>query len=239
MNSGLARQLRTRTRQVRGAARSRRDKRDVDTRQQLLEAALQLFAARGFHAVTVREISRRAGANLAAISYHFGDKLGLYAEILERTIAAMRALHETSVAAAAHLPAEDKLREFVRTYLPRAARPDERGALMQQLMRHEMHTPTRLLERVFERGIAPRMRYLQAIIAELLACSPDEERVQLCALSIQGQCLFFMRDKLRANLPKLWSPRSDADLARATEHVAEFAVAGVRAFAKAPRSARE
>ena len=51
---------------------------DQETRQRLLEAAARLFAARGFTHVTVREICNAANANVAAVNYHFGDKLGLY-----------------------------------------------------------------------------------------------------------------------------------------------------------------
>ena len=52
-------------------------KRDAATRARLLAAAGRLFADRGFKKVTVREICRAARANVAAINYHFGDKLGL------------------------------------------------------------------------------------------------------------------------------------------------------------------
>ena len=53
---------------------------DPRTRARLLKAAEQLFAERGFRKVTVREICHAAKANVAAVNYHFGDKLGLYRE---------------------------------------------------------------------------------------------------------------------------------------------------------------
>jgi TetR/AcrR family transcriptional regulator len=45
-----------------------------ETRDCIVEAALELFAARGFDGVTVRDIAARAGRPLSAISYHFASK---------------------------------------------------------------------------------------------------------------------------------------------------------------------
>jgi len=48
------------------------------TAQALVEAALELFAEKGYEGASVRAITRRAGANLGAITYHFGSKDRLY-----------------------------------------------------------------------------------------------------------------------------------------------------------------
>ena len=64
--------------------------RDTETRDRLLKAAERLFADRGFKKVTVRDICRAARANVAAVNYHFGDKLGLYREVLQSAIDGMR-----------------------------------------------------------------------------------------------------------------------------------------------------
>jgi AcrR family transcriptional regulator len=60
---------------------------DVDTPTRILDAAEKLFAERGFHAVSVREITAEAGVNGAAIFYHFGRKEDLFAAVLERRAA--------------------------------------------------------------------------------------------------------------------------------------------------------
>ena len=51
------------------------------TRQRLLEAGLEVFARDGFRGATIERICRRAGANIAAAHYHFGDKRRLYAAV--------------------------------------------------------------------------------------------------------------------------------------------------------------
>ncbi len=58
----------------------------AETRDRVLDAAEGLFAERGFAAVGVREITRAAGANAAAVNYHFGSKLELYRAVLKRRI---------------------------------------------------------------------------------------------------------------------------------------------------------
>jgi AcrR family transcriptional regulator len=55
-----------------------------ETRDRLLDAAERLFAKRGLDAVSVRDITEAAGANTAAIHYHFGSKHDLMGAILER-----------------------------------------------------------------------------------------------------------------------------------------------------------
>lgn len=52
------------------------------TKSQILEVSLPLFAARGFSGTSVRAIAEAAQVNIAAISYHFGDKDGLYVAVL-------------------------------------------------------------------------------------------------------------------------------------------------------------
>ena len=54
------------------------------TKARLLEAAGEEFAEKGFELARVRAICERAGANLAAINYHFGDKEQLYVEVSAR-----------------------------------------------------------------------------------------------------------------------------------------------------------
>ncbi len=55
-----------------------------DTRERLLDSAERLFAERGLDAVSVRDITEAAGANTAAIHYHFGSKQDLIGAIFDR-----------------------------------------------------------------------------------------------------------------------------------------------------------
>ncbi|MEL7062020.1 MAG: TetR family transcriptional regulator, partial [Acidobacteriota bacterium] len=54
----------------------------ADTKERLLAAGAKVFAELGFDDATVRQICAVAGANPAAVNYHFGDKQRFYAEVL-------------------------------------------------------------------------------------------------------------------------------------------------------------
>jgi len=52
--------------------------------ERLLAVAAGLFARDGFDAVSVRDITSRARANLGAVTYHFGSKEALWHAVIER-----------------------------------------------------------------------------------------------------------------------------------------------------------
>ena len=92
---------------------------DRVTRERVVSVAARLFAGRGFKKVTVREICRTAGVNVAAVNYHFGNKLGLYRGILENAVEAMRETNEAARQAGEGRPPDEKLRAFVHVYVHR------------------------------------------------------------------------------------------------------------------------
>ncbi|RMG43453.1 MAG: TetR/AcrR family transcriptional regulator [Candidatus Dadabacteria bacterium] len=60
-----------------------------DTASKLLDAAEALFSERGISAVSVRDITTRAGTNVASAHYHFGSKDGLIKAVVKRRISAV------------------------------------------------------------------------------------------------------------------------------------------------------
>ena len=65
-------------------AETRSNRRGERTRQRLLDAAESLFAAKGFHGVTVRAIAKTADADPALVAYYFGGKRELFDAVLLR-----------------------------------------------------------------------------------------------------------------------------------------------------------
>ena len=125
---------------------------DVETRERLLKAAEHLFAEHGFKNVTVRDICRAARANVAAVNYHFGDKMGLYREVLQIAIDAVRATTDAGRKAGKGQPPEEKLRRYLSVFLHRVMTPGHEN--VHRLIQREMDDPTaqKVLDRMKRLG---------------------------------------------------------------------------------------
>lgn len=205
--------------------------RDAATRQRLLDAGLRLFSERGYHHVTVRDLCREAQANLASVNYHFGGKLELYDEIVRGAIDRLRA--DPTIDAPEGATAEERIRHYVREYVPRLAAPSGDGIRFQKLMRHEMSEPTSLAPGIAEAVILPRIRFLAQAVAELLGTTPDDPRVGRSVVSLQAQCLFLMPNNFRKVVIEGAKDPGPAEIADWVEHIITFSLAGIRRLADA------
>jgi len=68
-----------------------------DTRERILDTAEELFATNGYHCTSLRAITAAAGANLAAVNYHFGSKEALLEEVFRRRLVPLNALRAESL----------------------------------------------------------------------------------------------------------------------------------------------
>ena len=159
-----------------------------ETRFRLLEAAGQVFAERGFRAATVREICRRADANLAAVNYHFGDKEHLYVEAVKH--AHGRDPEVVMPDWSPDTPPAEKLRDYIRNMFVRLL-GNHRPAWHAQLIAREITQPTKACEAMVELHIRANFQVLDGIVAELLPAHTTAVERHLIVFSIVGQCLYY------------------------------------------------
>jgi AcrR family transcriptional regulator len=195
-----------------------------ETRRRLLAAAGEVFADRGFHAATIKEITDRAGASLASVNYHFSDKAELYAAV-------MRRLAEDSaiiVPPDDHLTGDpaNRLRQFIR-YFCTTMMGRQRTPWEQVLMARELAEPTAALDPWHEQVMRPLSDKLSGLIAELLGLPRSDPAVGLAGASVLGQCVYFM--KPCALIGRLHPQLGDRpDVERLAAHIAAFSLAGLR-----------
>jgi AcrR family transcriptional regulator len=207
---------------MRKAARST----DLDaTRDRLLEAAVSVFADNGFRAATVREICAKAKVNIAAVNYHFGDKLGLYSEVLKRAAGIDEQLKIREAMADCASPI-DALRVFVRGMLEKICGdqgPDPGIKIMMQ----ELANPTPALSSVVDLMIRPQYEQLCDLVARIVGGRCNDTKTRLCVHSLIGQVTHYAQS--RAILMRVWpelrlTPEMRAAVA---DHVLQFTLGGL------------
>jgi len=161
------------------------------TRERVLEAACILFAEAGFDGTHVREVSKRAGANIAGVCYHFRSKEGLYeAVILEANRQLLGLLGQDGEVHNPSLqgPPEQRLRAIIELLFKKLS--GER-VWIAKLLARELVAPVCSKQVFVSYGLERDHILLQGVIRELLGAETDEKGVRLHTLSVVNECLFY------------------------------------------------
>jgi AcrR family transcriptional regulator len=160
-----------------------------EPKMRLLQVAGEIFAEKGYHAATVREICQKAEVNIASVSYYFGDKEGLYVDTVKH--AARNCEGDAPLTAwAPGTPPAVKLRGFIRAFLQNVVvnqGPSWHGVLIMR----ELFQPTRACVEFVDGFVRPKFQALLAVLNELLPAEVSEGKRHLLAFSIIGQCLHY------------------------------------------------
>ncbi len=210
----------------------------VRTRTSLLAAASQVFSKKGFRDATIAEICEQAGANFAAVNYHFRDKETLYREAWRHSFSESLKTHPPDGGLSEDARPEERLRGQVNALLHRIA--DENN--MEFLIVHrELANPTGLLEEVMRKDLQPLRDKMEGLVREMLGPRASEMQVRFCAIGIVSQCISPMivkRTKKVGPQGKDDLPEID-DIGSYTNHVVKFSLAGIGAIRKEAEEERK
>ena len=219
----------------RGRSSSVKPAEDRQTTQlQLLEAAGQEFAEKGFERTTAKEICERAGTNTAAVNYYFGGIEGLHAAVLEEARNRLFSADAVSKAVAGKSDPKARL-EAVLEVVARALTGPLSSSWVFRVLGRELVSPSSMLE-TKEKVILPRARQLRQFIAELMKLPEDHPAVARGCVSLMAPiCMLILadRDHLARALPAMGLKPDDAPaIAR---HMFRYALAGMEAVARDAR----
>jgi len=202
-----------------------------ETRQNLLTAAGEIFARKGFRAATIAEICRQAKANTASISYHFGSKEALYVESWRYAFSQSLTAYPLDGGIPPEAPAEERLRGRILAIMRRIIDPKSHEF---DIFHKELANPTGLLVNAMQESVEPIFKGLTLLIGELLAQKPEEHEVRLCAMSIRAQCfgplLHARRRKTAQGIPICDLEPLLEDVEQLADHVTRFSLAGIQAL---------
>jgi TetR/AcrR family transcriptional regulator, regulator of cefoperazone and chloramphenicol sensitivity len=227
--------LRTRPPPARhSGSRPKRPRSDQRTRQLLLEAAGKLFAEKGFDRATGKEICRRAGANAAAVNYHFGGIGGLYTAVIWEAHGRFVTFDAMAAAVADKADARAKLRAIFELLVRTLTGPTSTSWVLRVLAR-EIVAPTQAIQPLLKKEFLPKMRILKGIVGELLGLAEDDPAVARGCLSVMGPCFMLLigdRRTFRRAFPSVFR-FAPASVDALVEHLVEFSLAGLSGIAKA------
>ncbi len=194
---------------------------EAPTRERLLQAGRKIFSEKGFDASPVREITALAGANLGAVTYHFGSKTAFYEAVLASLLVPFREC--VAVAARREGTPLARIEEVVRDVFAYLYDHPELPRMMVQEI-----ASGRPLARVVLDSLMANHGQISALIAEGQrdgSIRPGDHR--LMALSIGSQPMFLnvvrraLHDAIAVN-------QDDAAVRRAiVDTVVAFAIRGL------------
>lgn len=203
-----------------------RTRKSEETRERLLKAATDHFAAHGYRQARLQDICHDAEANQAAANYHFGGKYELYLEALRD--AQERAKGRFPLPNDAAQKPEARLRAFVEVLCRRIFDENE-GSLFPRMFVKEMAEPTEALDTILRELIAEQRNTLLAIIKDCLGPKATEQDVLFTHISVVALFQFFNFSRSIRQMIQRKKCQLPLDIDATIEHTVGFALAGVRA----------
>ncbi len=166
--------------------------RGEETEARIIDAAIPIFAARGFRGATIRDVCAAAGVNVASVNYYFRSKEGLYRAVYERIFPNLirplldlpATVHDQPTWVAA-------LNTWVHTAVEFATRSDPPFVWASQLFAHERYQPTAVFPPLFEAFYRPMEESLMALVARGLPPGTPREEIKRWSSGIIAQCSYF------------------------------------------------
>lgn len=195
------------------------------TQCRLIEAAGEVFAERGFHLATMKEITDRAGTSLASINYHFGDKAELYAAVIRGIESEMSGLFAGLNDDFTGAPV-DRLRQLI-MHIVLQMLSFKPSAWEQILMARELAEPSPAMMGLIERVIKPVNSKLSKSIAAVIDVDQSSQSVGLLTASVIGQIVYYMKHPIFVLHPQIAGSTGATEIAN---HIADFSIAAIRTF---------
>lgn len=200
-------------------------------RDRILDVAEELFALHGFDGVTLRQIAKGAGVDVALASYHFGKKLDLFNAVFERRAdylnqARRDALHTCQATAGPAGPTVEQIIEAFLRPLELAQETSDPGwqhylALIAYINNSPYWGP-RMMSKLFDDLV---LEFIEALRRAL----PDarDEDIFWCYHNLSGALTLTLAQSGR--IDKLSGGRcKSADFRAAYDHMIPFVAAGFR-----------
>ena len=198
----------------------------AETRRRLLEAAGELFAEKGFRLAATREICHKAGTDIAAIHYHFGNKENLYEAVLRYADNLLTdAVPDFSVSP--QRSREARLRSLIEWVLSQSFAQGQPAWRWKFIEQATVELPPSLVA-FFRSKILPMYEALDSICREFLGEGTSQLQVRFATRSILGQCFYYRHFRALIRATEAGETFSAKGLHELTNHIVKFSLAGLK-----------
>lgn len=193
-----------------------------DIKSKLITTATCLFAERGLHGVSVRELSKAAGVSISMISYHFDGKERLYSSVLEEQFSCFDYIDVINNKISEPL---DKIEDYIRWSIRRY----RESPYLLRFYTSELTNPTHYFAEIVQPAIEHVILILISIIEEGIRKKQlrNELNPEDTALALVGLVNYYFLSKLATEKFVNHSPRRDEDL---TKHYMDIFTKGISVF---------
>jgi AcrR family transcriptional regulator len=200
------------------------------TRAALIEAAAPMFVAQGFEATKTRDIADKAKANVSAINYHFGSKMGLYQAVIKKQADTMIASFPLETETVRQADPATRLHWLVHNLLKRVLM---NGDDKIKVCVREFVQPTEALDFLVEEIVRHQFDIMKSVVADVLGRKAGDAELHRFVVSVVSQCFHYgMAEPMLTRLG-VTLPDTEQEIAELADHITRFSLAGLRAAAKA------
>ncbi len=197
------------------------------TRSALLEAATTVFAEHGYRDGSVRSITRAAGANQAAITYHFGGKEGLYRAVLRAAVNAFEDQSFLTDDDVLHLDRAEALQLTMRQFLMPLTQPGRLGRYVRILGWEGVH-PTPIYLAFFSEETPRLFTAVEKLVRRFLPPHTGRGEVALVAHWLVQQPIAFVRNAERLKNPPYSLSFDEAEIAKLVSLLTRLSLHGLQ-----------
>lgn len=178
----------------------------LDAKEKLIQSAIEVFAEKGYRDGKIVNIVKGAGANIAAVNYHFGSKDQLFVEALRQAFADADAVYPTKGNLSDSASAEEKIAAMARAVLIRSFDEGKAGNY-NRIMSRTMHVPGSPVEMILTEVEGFELKYLSTALADFLETNSKQLISWAVAMFISlatmiSKCPVGVKERLFTKEPK-------------------------------------
>lgn len=201
-----------------------------ETKEKLLQTAMELFAKHGIDGVSTRDLAKASGVNLCSINYYFGTKQKLYEAILDDVVEKIVSLVKTKQIPlqSQGLSALEEIKAFAGNLLELLC-SDTISSVQAELLIKEIISPTTAYNKLYQQVIEPLHKRLTGLVMQMTGISEQEAIIKTHC--IMGQVVMFRVHKealLRRLGAEKYTPELMADIKRQVLTNCEIILTGAR-----------